>query len=421
MLTEYYSDVEAEKAVIALLTMGLKKSDRVFGRLKTAEYFADKTNKKIYEAILNLAKENANIDLVTILGKFDGDEKAYIKDYLTNLITVEYSLNNVESYVKMVEDKYDLRDIANLSFNTLHQSKGKPVDEVISMLNSKVDGMSKRRVSMQSNNHSIQDVIVKSIDFIESDRKFGLNTGFDKVDEVLYGLNKGHLIIIAARPGVGKTSFALNIATNVAKKHKVLFFSLEMSIEQLGMKIISSFSGINQSRMRYQMSTKEWSKITEHEKEYESLKMVVNDESHLKISKIIGEIKNSEGVELVIIDYLQLIEAEGKFVNKVQEVSDVTRRLKIAAKEYDIPIICLAQLSRACEQRQRHEPLLSDLRDSGSIEQDADSVILLYRPEMYEGDKYEGEGVCECRVAKNRHGETRNIILHFDGQHSKFH
>ena len=254
-------------------------------------------------------------------------------------------------------------------------------------------------------------------------------TGISDLDRTITGLNRSDLILLAARPGMGKTSFALNIARHVAVKAKkrVAFFSLEMSKEQLASRLLSTEGLIEGTKLRTgKLSGDEWTRLIEAGDILSKTEMYLDDTPGITVPEMKAKIRRLKHVDLIIIDYLQLMSASRRIDNRVQEISEITRNLKIMAKEFNIPVITLSQLSRASEQRAEHEPQLSDLRDSGSIEQDADIVLFLYREGYYQSTKGAGSpdsvdmNSGQCIVAKNRHGETRSVPLHWQGEFMRF-
>ena len=266
---------------------------------------------------------------------------------------------------------------------------------------------------------SIQDAMISSLDTTKSEKT--IKTGFTLLDETIKGIKSEDLIFIAARPGMGKTSLALSISNNIAKDHTILFFSLEMSAVQIAQKVLTMSSEIEQEKIQISALTEfERELLTKSLDNISEYKLFLNDKSAISLSEIRAKIRSTPNVELVIIDYLQLIPPIVSKSNRVQEISEITRTLKLMSMELGIPIICLSQLSRASEQRADHIPLLSDLRDSGSIEQDADIVLMLYRPYYYDKSDKVDPQEAQIIVSKNRHGVTRNIKLKWDGDHTKF-
>ncbi len=279
----------------------------------------------------------------------------------------------------------------------------------------------------------LSDVILETFDRLdmlnseEADLYKGIPTGIGLLDNVITGLNRSDLILLAARPGMGKTSFALNIAKHVAAKCKrrVAFFSLEMSTEQLASRLLSMEALISGTTLRTgKLSTEEWVRLIEAGDILSKTELYLDGTPGITVPEIKAKLRRLKGVDLIIIDYLQLMSSSRRIDNRVQEISEITRSLKILAKEFNIPVITLSQLSRASEQRAEHKPQLSDLRDSGSIEQDADIVLFLYREDYYKNtegaDENADRNSGECIVAKNRHGETRSVPLHWQGEFMRF-
>jgi replicative DNA helicase len=250
----------------------------------------------------------------------------------------------------------------------------------------------------------------------------GLPTGFDEVDEVISGLNRSDLILIASRPGMGKTSFALNIALNAAKRSEksVAFFSLEMSREQLVMRLISNECLVDLKKLvTGRLNEEDWTGIARASAVLSKTDIRVDDNPAINVNEMKAKCRRLDHLGLIIIDYLQLMQGTRNYDNRTQEVGEISRSLKIMAKELNVPVVCLSQLSRANESRSDKRPMLSDLRESGAIEQDADIVLFLYRDEYYNEDTTE-KNVAECIVAKNRHGETGKISMQWLPQYTMF-
>lgn len=257
----------------------------------------------------------------------------------------------------------------------------------------------------------------------EEANKKGLASGFSSLDKVIFGLNPSDFILIAARPAMGKTTFAMNIAVNAARINrgkKVAVFSLEMSCEQLVMRMLSSEGKISSESLRTgKIESASWGGLRQAADMLTSIELFIDDTASISIGEMKAKLRRVENLGLVVIDYLQLMSTGRRDGNRVNEISEITRNLKIMAKELNVPVITLSQLSRGPEARTDKRPMLSDLRDSGSIEQDADIVLFLYRDVYYTKDE-ENLSTAECIVAKNRHGETRTINLRFDGQYTRF-
>ena len=256
----------------------------------------------------------------------------------------------------------------------------------------------------------------------DKDKYVGARTGFTLLDSITSGLNKSDLIIIAARPGMGKTSFAMNIATNVARRSEkeVVTFNLEMSKEQLATRILSTEALVDSNSLRNgRISSEDWVKLATSAGYLSTLPLFIDDTASMTVQQMKAKLRRTKNLGLVIIDYLQLMESTSRSDNRVVVISEITRQLKVMAKELNVPVILLSQLSRAVESRTDKRPMLSDLRESGSIEQDADIVLFLYR-EAYYNKESQRQNISECIVAKNRHGETGTVELIWDGQYTRF-
>jgi replicative DNA helicase len=276
--------------------------------------------------------------------------------------------------------------------------------------------------------HRIDSVLVGIYDKLQRlsgedrDNYTGLPSGFSGLDKIITGLNRSDLILVAARPGMGKSAFALNIATHVAAKtkKKVVFFSLEMSNDQLVERVLSGDALVRGDKMRTgELDSRDWVRIADSARNLATMPLYFDDTAGITVPEIKARLRRVKDLGVVFIDYLQLMGTASRSENRVQVVSEMTRSLKIMAKDLNVPVIVLSQLSRGPESRTDKRPLLSDLRESGSIEQDADIVMFLYRDAYYNRDSEE-QNLAECIVAKNRHGETGIVKMAWDGEHTKF-
>ncbi|MBR2578697.1 MAG: replicative DNA helicase, partial [Clostridia bacterium] len=342
------------------------------------------------------------------------------------------SVSNAEFYAEIVRDKYNVRVLTNTAREIINDAESEKFDpsELLNSAEQKIFDI--RRGKESRGLQRVNEIIVQTFDRLDAlnssdDLDYsGVPTGIKDLDRVIMGLNKTDLILLAARPGMGKTSFALNIAEYAAinKEKKVAFFSLEMSKEQLASRMLSTKGQISGQNLRTgKLTDKEWERLIEAGDILSKAQIYIDDTPGITIPEMKAKLRRLGNVDLVVIDYLQLMSSAKRIDNRVQEISEITRNLKIMAKELDVPVLTLSQLSRASEQRTDHKPVLSDLRDSGSIEQDADIVMFLYREGYYENgdvseDKDNNSG--ECIVAKNRHGETRSVPLHWQGEYMRF-
>lgn len=425
--------LEAEQSVLGSILIDSGCMAKVAEILKFPDYFYVPNHKIIYDAILEMFICGEQIDYVTVLEKINKDDwdENSCKSYLLQLAQVVPFVSNVEAYAQIIKDKYNLRILIETAKEIIEESYSgdAQADEVLNSAEQKIFDI--RRGKSLQGLQRINEIIVKEfdrLDMLNSDdakNYAGISTGIKDLDRVIMGLNRSDLILLAARPGMGKTSFALNITANVAVKEglRVAFFSLEMTKEQIVSRMLSIEGLVHGQNLRTgRLNDDEWMRLVEAGDILSRSEIYIDDTPGITIPEMKAKLRRLESVDLVVIDYLQLMSSAKKIENRVQEISEITRNLKIMAKEIDVPVITLSQLSRASEQRADHRPVLSDLRDSGSIEQDADMVLFLYREGYYLGDtdEFTDKNSGECIVAKNRHGETRSVPLHWQGEFMKF-
>lgn len=420
---------EAEQSVLGAILLDSSYLNIVIDILPNPDFFYVPENKEIYRSILEMFSSGEKIDYITVLNKLSINiiQKQDLKNYMFDLVQIVPSISNIESYAKIIQEKFELRKLIFLAKEIMQSISSEKSENLLDFVEQKVlDIRSSKSNKSLVNIKNILTETFDRLDKLNSESQtdiLGIPTGFGDLDLTLTGLNRSDLILLAARPGMGKTSFALNIAKNVSSKFKTAIFSLEMSKEQLASRLLSMEGKIPGNKLRRgHLDPDEWVRLSETANEFSNSNLYIDDTAGITVPEMKAKVRRSGNVDLVIIDYLQLISCNRKISNRVQEISDITRQLKIMAKELNIPVICLSQLSRASEQRQDHRPLLSDLRDSGSIEQDADIVIMLYRPGYYANpmdDKID-HSECECIIAKNRHGETKTVSLHWQSEYTKF-
>lgn len=438
--------MQAEQSVLGAALLQADIIPELVETLRPEMFYA-RQNGQIFAEMVRLFTAGQTVDFVTLLdavtseGVFESADAA--KVYLTGLAETVPSISNVQAYAKIVQEKYLVRQLMGAAKDILEQSGEEPdADLLLESAEQKIYEIRSGRDTSALT--SISSVIVDTLVNLQKiagpdrDKYAGIPTGFTYLDTVLTGMGRSDLIILAARPGMGKTSFALNIATNVAKKQKipVAIFSLEMTKDQLTSRILSAEAGIDSQAFRTGKLTEEdWDDLARASEMLHSAPIYMDDTSGITIPEVKAKIRrinqdpSRPDIGLVIIDYLQLMTSGRRTENRVQEISDITRNLKIMAKELNVPVIALSQLSRSAEKatgRSDHRPQLSDLRDSGSIEQDADVVLFLYRQAYYNShqdgaeEQQADERTAECIVAKNRHGETSTVQLGWDGAHTRF-
>jgi replicative DNA helicase len=391
-------------------------------------------HKEIFLAMRELFDASSEIDLVTLIDSLVHKgvyEKSGGEEYIRSLLEATPSAMNVQDYGRIVKEKSTLRRIIATcsSVSDMTFSEQEEVSHIIDYAQSQFTEISQGRDSR--NFRHIRDVLRDVLENLHEladnpNASHGTPTGFSGVDRLLVGMGDSDLIILGARPGMGKTSFALDIATNVAisEKKAVCVFSLEMSAEQLVSRLLSSEAMVESYALRSgQLSQDDWKKLADAAMRLSSTNLFIDDTSGMTVTAMKAKLRRVENLGLVVIDYLGLMESEQHYDNRALEVGVISRGLKLMAKEMHVPILCCAQLSRGTEGRTDKRPQLSDLRESGSIEQDADVVMFLYRDEYYKTDRdpnsQEGN-VAEVIVQKNRHGSTGNIKMGWIGAYTKF-
>lgn len=429
---------EAEQAVLGAILMEPECIARVAEILNSSEYFYVTNHKVIYSAMLTMFTMGKTVDFVTVLETLKA-EKAFDdatgKQYLMQLAQSCPSISNIEVYAQYIRDKYDMRMLVSTSRDIIEEASDGEIDPTMLLDSAEQRIFDIRRGKDVQGLQRVDEVLVETFDRLDllnrnDDSVKPVSTGIGDLDRVITGLNRSDLILLAARPGMGKTSFALNIAKHVAcvSKKTVAFFSLEMSKEQLASRLLSAEALVGGTKLRTgKLSEEEWQRLIAAGDVLNKADLYLDGTPGITVPEMKAKLRRLRNIDLVVIDYLQLMSSGGRRTdNRVQEISEITRNLKILAKELNIPVLCLSQLSRASEQRPDHRPQLSDLRDSGSIEQDADIVLFLYREGYY--DKNKGENAVsavdqnsgECLVAKNRHGENSSVKLHWQGEFMRF-
>ena len=423
--------LEAEQAVLGSILIDSRCVADVVGLVRTEDFYLEQ-NREIYEAIYTMFNFSQPIDPVTVLEKMRqlGYYHDNSRDYVMQLMDITPTAANVVRYAGIVRDKAMLRGLEQAGIEiveTVTDQVGTPA-EMLESAEKKIYALRKgeRGDSLEHIGTVLHKVFDHLTELSQSDSAIpGLSTGLRDLDTKINGLNKSDLLLIAARPAMGKTSFALNIGLNVAKKYKktVAMFSLEMSREQLAMRLLSGESFVDSQKMATgKLSEDEWAKLCMASAALSQTDIRVDDNPSITVAEMNAKLRRLDNLGLVIIDYLQLMTGSGygkASDNRVNVVSDISRALKIMAKELNVPVICLSQLSRGPEGRTDKRPMLSDLRESGAIEQDADEVLFLYRDDYYNPDSEE-KNVAECIVSKNRHGEIGTVKLQWLPQYTTF-
>ena len=427
--------LEAEQSVLGSMLIDSRCVNDVIGMVRPDDFYLQ-TNRDIYETIYEMFSYSQVIDPVTVLDKMRErgvyDEQNSTK-YIMQLMEITPTAANVKQYAQIVRDKSLLRKLTDAASNildTVYDGAGSAQD-MLEAAEKQIYAL--RRGNTNESLEHVGTILLKVFDRLtelsESGSEIsGISTGLRDLDKFISGLNKTDLMLLAARPGMGKTSMALNIALNVAKKYPkktVAFFSLEMSKQQLVTRLLANESFVDNKKLTTgQLTVDEWGKIGIASSALSQTDLRVDDNPSVTVAEMNAICRRIDDLALVVIDYLQLMTSSGAKntyggENRQQVVSDISRSLKIMAKELNVPVLCLSQLSRANESRQDKRPMLSDLRESGAIEQDADEVLFLYREDYYNKET-EKQNVAECIVAKNRHGETGTIELQWLPQFTTF-
>lgn len=432
-------NLEAEQSILGSILVDSACMEEAVAQIN-ADCFYFPQNRAIFSAMMLMYTNSKAIDPIIIADALTKEglyDTAGGRDYLIQLANSVPSTANIEYYAKIVKEQYYLRALVNISSQIIDQATGGEAN-ASAILDSAEQKIYDIRQGKEKNGPSkVSDVIVNDvynrltlITGEDKEQHKGVPTGFGLLDKYIMGLNRGNLILIGARPAMGKTSFALNLALNVSMlaKKKCVVFSLEMTKEELGERLLSSQAGVESQKLKSgELTQEEWVRLGNAAGQFNDVELYLDDTSAITVPEIKSRIRRMKNVDCIIIDYLGLIASATKKENRVQEVSEITRNLKMLAKDLNIPVICCAQLSRGTEGHgKNHKPQLSDLRESGSIEQDADIVMFLYREDYYRSEVDEDKqdeidaNKTELIVAKNRHGRTGSIELTFDKEFTRF-
>jgi len=416
--------VQAEQAVLGSMLIDSRCVADVIIKLKAADFFVA-LNRDIYETIVSMFNYSKAIDAVTVIEEMrvNGSESPPSAEYIIQLMDITPTATNVLEYASIVKDKALLREVAGVadSINAMVYDGGGTADEVLEAAEKQIFAIRQGRTigGLEPVSKVLQAAYAQISEAAKRDNSLpGISTGLVDLDNTIMGLNKSDLIFIASRPGMGKTSIALNMALHAGKAtgQAIAIFSLEMSREQLATRLLSGESFVDSKRLQTgRLSVEDWRKLAAAAASISKTNIMIDDNPSLTVSDMNAQCRRVKNLGLVIIDYLQLMTSAGgkqnySNENRTQVVSDISRMLKIMAKELNVPVVCLSQLSRASADRADKRPILTDLRESGSIEQDADIVLGLYREGYYKQDA-ENPNAAECIVMKNRHGDTGKVEL----------
>lgn len=424
---------EAEKSVLGAAMLSKDALFDVMEVVKPADFY-DENHKEIFQAMIDLNRKNAPVDALTVaeeLKKRNSLEMVGGRAYIASLSSMTPTTSNAMEYGRIVAEKASVRRLIETADDIVTKGYDGTMD-ANQMLDYAESGIFEISQARQKGQYShIRDVLVENLAIIDRAEQMdggltGITTGFSKLDEMTSGMQKSDLIILAARPAMGKTAFALSLARNAAVKGKasVMIFSLEMAKEQLTQRLLSMESKVDLQTLKTgRLERRDWDDLNVALDILSNSNIHIDDTVGISIMEMKSKcrrLKAEAGLDLVIIDYLQLMNPEGKADSRTQEISVISRNLKLLARELDCPVLVLSQLSRAPEQRTDHRPMLSDLRESGSIEQDADIVIFLYRDEYYNKEDTEKPGECEVIVAKHRSGPTGSVDVAWIERYTQF-
>ncbi len=421
--------VEAEQCVIGSILIDPSCISLVADKLSPQCFYVEKYA-QIYEIIFDMFLSNKSIDFITVLesvkaqGIFDENEGKRVLYEMTQLVP---STKNIGEYAKIIVEKYSLRRLIDVCADITRECYEQSADasDILDMAETRIYEIMQSKTNTSLTH--IKSAILQSYDKIhklamDKNAFIGLQTHYGEIDQMLSGLGKSDLILIAARPGIGKTSFALNIAQNIAldKPQKTIaVFSLEMSNEQLANRMLSAQSGIDNMKFRNgDMSDSDWTNLATASGILSKTDVYFDDTAGITVAQMKAKLRRMKKLDLIIIDYLQLMSGGGRYDNRTTEVGAISRSLKIMAKEFDVPVITLSQLNRETE-KTKSKPQLSNLRESGSIEQDADAILFLWKPEENE-ENAASISVVKCDIAKNRHGPTGSVDLAWNPSITRF-
>ena len=423
---------EAERSVLGAAMLNKEVLFDILEEVREDDFY-NESHKEIFRAIWELYRKNSAVDMLTVCEELKSRQSLDMvggRAYIATLTAEVPATANGREYAKIIAEKAVMRQMIRTAEDITekgYQSK-MAAREILDYAESGIFQIAQRR---QKNDYTkIQDVLLENLKIIDAaaqnkDKITGIPTGFHDLDEKTSGLQRSDLIIVAARPGMGKTAFALNIAQQSAVKHgtSAIIFSLEMSKEQLGQRLLAMQARVEMQKLKQgDLDRKDWDRVSLGVDELNNSKIVIDDTPGISLMEMRNKcrrLKAEQGLDLIVVDYLQLMTFEGRTDNRQQEISALSRNMKLLAREMNCPVILLSQLSRAPELRQDKRPMLSDLRESGSIEQDADIVIFLYRDDYY-NENTEKPGVCEVNIAKHRSGPTDKIELTWVARYTKF-
>lgn len=422
--------LEAEQAVLGGVLLDPEILPKVIEILKPESFYRPQ-HQQIFSIMMRMFTSAKNEDIITIINESVSmgifETSAMAKTYLMGIMESVPSTANIESYCEIIKEKYNIRSLVNVANDIIETANDSSIDSQ-TMLDSAEQKIYDIRQGEVQGLQRIDSIIIDTYTHLQeisgpdAANHLGAKTGFSQLDAITTGLNKSDLIILAARPAMGKSALALNIAVNSCKStmKDVVIFSLEMGKEQLVSRMLASESLVNNKALRNgKLEPEDWAKLAAGTEQLQRLPIYLDDGSGINVPQMKAKLRRMKNLGLVVIDYLQLMSSPNKHTSRVNEVSEITRQLKLMAKELNVPVIALSQLSRSSEKREDKRPMISDLRESGSIEQDADIILFIHRDAYYNKETAD-QTVAECIVAKNRHGETGTVNLAFIGEYTLF-
>ena len=421
--------LEAEQSVLGSILIDPACLDTITSIVSIDDFYLEE-HQSIYAAMQGMYLKSKNIDVVTLIDELVKEgvyDDAGGKEYIRLIAETVPTAANVKDYAEIVRDKSTLRALIGACEDVTEAAytEEEEVERLVEMAESKIYAIAEQKDN--KNFVHIKDALLQVYNHLQQlitnrEETQGMKTGFSGLDRVLVGMGKSDLVLVGARPGMGKTSFAMNVAVSAARRSgkAVCVFSLEMSAEQLVTRLLSSEALVDSYHLRSgELTDEDWQKLAHASSILSDCQILIDDTTGMTVTGMMAKLRRVKNLGLVVIDYLGLMQSEHRNDNRVQEVSEISRNLKLMAKEFEVPVICCAQLSRGPESRTDKRPMLSDLRDSGAIEQDADIVMFLYREEYYKY-KENPQNTAEVIVAKNRHGSTGKVEMGWLGQYTKF-
>ena len=422
--------LEAEQSVLGSVLIDPQALDTITGIIAVEDFYLEE-HKSIYSCMQGMYIKSKNIDVVTLIDELVHQgvyDESGGREYIRLIAETVPTASNIKDYANIVRDKAVMRSLIDACEDVTESAYAEEdeAQRLVELAEAKIYAIAEQREN--KNFVEIKDALLQvyaNLQMLVTNKEetLGMQTGFSGLDKMIVGMGKSDLVLVGARPGMGKTAFALNLAVSAAKRTKraVCIFSLEMSAAQLVTRLLSGEALVDNMKLRSgELSDDEWQRLAHASSELSETRILIDDTSGITVAAMMAKLRRVKDLGLVVVDYLGLMQSEHKRDNRVQEVTEISRNLKLMAKEFNVPVICCAQLNRGTESRTGNRPMLSDLRDSGAIEQDADIVMFLYRDEYYNKDSDNPQSTAEVIVAKNRHGGTGTVPMGWMGRYTKF-